>query len=122
MMLWARNLDLMLAGIQNGDPDGLNEIAWVMLEGDDNADKDIADEKGLFPLALQIAQHADQARKGDSWEIADTLALACYRTKDFAKAIETQQRALKLSEANGGDAGDELRGRLAKYKEAAKPR
>jgi hypothetical protein len=51
--------------------------------------------------------------------IADTLAVAYAATGDNAKALETQERAVKLANGKGGDVEADLKARLEQFRKAA---
>jgi thiol-disulfide isomerase/thioredoxin len=93
----------------------LNNVAWTIV--DPQAKK--ADAK-MLKLALQAAQRADELQKGKDGAIADTLARAYFMSGDAAKALETQERAVKLTEGTpiGKDPG--IKDRLEEYRKAAK--
>src|SRR5262249_9815278 len=73
---------------------GLNNIAWLVVDPDA---KEKPDAK-LLELALAAAKRADELLKGKDGAIADTLAKAYFDSGDAAKALETQERAVKLAE------------------------
>jgi thiol-disulfide isomerase/thioredoxin len=54
-------------------------------------------------LALRAARRADELTKGEDVAILDTLAVALYRTGDFAGAVATEEKALKRLEAVAKD-------------------
>lgn len=89
--------------------EGLNAIAWVIVDPD--AGKR---DPELVAVALKAALRADKIAEEKSGAIADTLAKAYFDSKEFAKAVETQERAIKLTP----DAPDELKDRLKQYREA----
>src|SRR5581483_1624125 len=75
---------------------GLNHVAWTIVEkpGDKPNPK-------LMQAALKAAKRADELAEGKSPEVADTLAKAYYETGDVAKALENQERAVKLAVGTG---------------------
>ena len=87
----------------------LNVIAWTIVDPD--AGKRDAE---LVAVALKAAIRADKISEEKNGAIADTLAKAYFDSKEFAKAVETQERAIKLTP----DAPDELKDRLKQYREA----
>ncbi len=96
--------------------DGLNAVAWSVV---DPAAKSKPDAK-LVKLALQAAQRADELAMGKNAGIADTLAKAYFDSGDAAKAVETQERAVKLAEGTPQGKDPELARRLEQYKKAVK--
>jgi thiol-disulfide isomerase/thioredoxin len=94
----------------------LNNVAWTIV--DPQLKK--KSEAKMVKLALQAAQRADELQKGKDGAIADTLARAYFLSGDAAKALETQERAVKLTE--GTPAGDDpsIKERLEEYKKALK--
>ncbi len=67
-------------------------------------------------LALKAAKRADDLSEGKNGAIADTLAKAYYDSGDAKKALEAQERAVKLS---GENADPDMKDRLETYKKAA---
>ncbi len=104
-------------GIYNDLPQGLNEIAWTLVENPGEK----ADPK-LMKFALGIAVKADKLAQGKDGGIADTLAKAYYETGDVATALSTQERAMKLSKGTPLEADATMKERLELYKKkASKP-
>jgi len=99
----------------NDNPQQLNAMAWDLV---DPSKKTKVDPK-LAKLALQAIQRADQVSEGKDPQIADTLAVAYFVTGDAAKALEAEERAVRLASAGGGEVDKELTGRLEEYRKAA---
>jgi thiol-disulfide isomerase/thioredoxin len=95
---------------------GLNNVAWWIV---DPARKDKTDAK-LVKLALAAAVRADDLLKGENANVADTLALAYFRTGDPTKALEIQERVMKLVKGTPQEKDKEMRDRLEQYRKAAK--
>jgi thiol-disulfide isomerase/thioredoxin len=95
---------------------GLNFVAWTVVDPDAKTKPDAK----LLKLALQAAQQADDLVKGRDAGIADTLALAYFDNGNAAKALETQERALKLAEGTPLATDPDLKRRLEQYKKAAR--
>jgi tetratricopeptide (TPR) repeat protein len=94
------------------DPESLNELAWTLLdtEGLEKADLDVA---------FSIAQRANEAVKGESSEILDTLARAHYEKGDLDKAVELQTKAVEKLDAVPyltEDSRAQVKAALEKYK------
>ena len=74
------------------DQDSLNNLAWAIVEKP--GDKPNAK---LMQAGLRAAKRADELAESEDPNIADTLAKAYFETGDAAKALEHQERALKLA-------------------------
>lgn len=98
------------------DPEFLNLTAWVILSPGPDAR---ASEK-LRDLAFRIVTRADQATAGKSGSIKDTLAKAYFEKGMVEKAVETEELAIRLMEENGEPISKGMKGRLARYREAAR--
>jgi thiol-disulfide isomerase/thioredoxin len=96
------------------DADKLNAFAWTLVE----KPGDKTDPK-LLQLGLKAAKRADDLVKGKRADIADTLAKAFFETGDAAKALETQDRAVKLAPGTQFEKDPGLKERLEQYKKAA---
>jgi len=96
------------------DPNGLNAIAWTIV--DPNAG--MKPNGKLVKLALELALRADEKTQGKNAGIADTLARAYFDSSNVSKAIETQERAVKLAK-DAGKVDPGLNERLKQYKNAA---
>ncbi len=99
--------------------EGLNLIAWTIV------DPSSGTKPGgkLLQLALELARRADEKSEGKNGPIADTLAKTYFDSGEVAKAIETQERAIRLSKKNSQIPAkniDEMEERLEQYKKAAK--
>jgi len=96
---------------------GLNAVAWMTVENPPEK----PDQK-LLKLALRAAEKADKLAEGKDGAIADTLAKAHYENGDVAKALENQERALKLAKGTPLERDESMKERLELYKKkAAKP-
>ena len=95
------------------DSNGLNNIAWAIVDPD-NAKKPSAD---LVKFALKAATRGDELDGGKNAAVADTLAKALFDSGDAVKAYDVQKRAVKLAEGTPlADQG--MRERLEQYKKA----
>jgi thiol-disulfide isomerase/thioredoxin len=94
----------------------LNQVAWTLVDPQVKKKPDAKTVK----LALQAAQRADELQKGKDGAIADTLARAYFLSGDAAKAIEAQERAVKLTEGTPTGKDPSIKERLEEYKKAAK--
>jgi thiol-disulfide isomerase/thioredoxin len=96
---------------------GMNGLAWAILD----PDAGIKPGAKLIAFALETAKRADEMANSKEAGIADTLGKAYFDSGDTAKAVETQERAVRLAKGSPYEAQiDELKKRLEKYKKAAK--
>jgi len=95
------------------NPQALNQLAWgLVAPGTPKRDA------GVRKLAVRTALKADQLTKGANAAIVDTLARTYFVSGDVAKAIATQERAVKLGK--GMKEGPEMQRSLAAYRKAAR--
>jgi len=99
----------------NDNAQALNAIAWMIV--DPAAKKP---EAKFVKLALAAARRADEVAKGTDSGIADTLALAYFNDGDAARALETQERAVKLAKGSSSKIDPGMEERLEQYRKAAK--
>ena len=97
------------------DAQSLNAVAWAVV---DPASKTKPNAK-LLELALDSAKKADELSKEKEPAIADTLAKAYFDSGKVAKAIETQERAVRLAKGTENEQEKEFMERLEQYKKAA---
>ncbi len=96
---------------------GLNGLAWAIV--DPNAG--IKPSAKLIEFAVETARHADEMAESKDAGIADTLAKAYFDSGDAAKAVESQERAVRLAKGTAFENQiDDLKDRLEKYKKAVK--
>ena len=87
-----------------------NNLAWLLVTCEDQRYRD-------GERALKLIQTAVQLSNGDDPEILDTLAAVYAEFGQFGKAIETQSKALKISEERGEEElSNKLREVLSDYK------
>jgi thiol-disulfide isomerase/thioredoxin len=77
-----------------GNASALNEIAWGVVDPDKI--KDQKPDAKLLRVALDAAAKANELQKGKDANILDTLAQAHFVNGDVDKAIELQEKALKI--------------------------
>jgi thiol-disulfide isomerase/thioredoxin len=106
----------LLASEVGKDAQGLNGVAWAIV---DPASKTKPNAK-LLEMALDSAKKADELAEEKNPAIADTLAKTYFDSGNVAKAIETQERAVRLAKGTEFEQDKELVERLEKYKAAAK--
>lgn len=106
-------------GFMKGNSEGLNELAWMMVNDDDPLDGASAS------LAVKIALDALAAVKNEPIarvSILDTIAYAYFKDKKLDEAISYGQMAVdegkKLGKEMDPDAMKEIEANLAKYKKA----
>jgi thiol-disulfide isomerase/thioredoxin len=88
----------------------LNQMAWFLLDNPKVKDRDLQ-------FALEVAQQAVDANKGDS-SVIDTLARAYWETGNKAKAIEWQKKAVEKAPAM---MAEDLKETLKKYEGSDAP-
>jgi len=94
------------------DAQALNAVAWGIVDPDSPKKNGPRDLK----LAMKAASKANDLLKGEDPAILDTLALVCFETGDVSRAIELQEKAVKLMPGENED----IKGRLDKYRKALK--
>jgi hypothetical protein len=95
---------------------GLNGIAWAIVD----PEAGIKPGSKLLKFAVETAQRADKLAEEKDAAIADTLAKAYFDSGDVGKAIETQERAVRLAKGTPLESEKSLSGRLEHYRNAAK--
>jgi hypothetical protein len=93
---------------------GLNLVAWSIVDPDIKKKPDAK----LLKLALTAAQQADTLTKSKNPAISDTLAKAYFDNGDVAKALEIQERAVKLAKGTDLEKDKTMQDRLEKYRKA----
>lgn len=96
--------------VLKGNAGALNNIAWMIVDPDAKGKP----SKGHVELALKAAARANELTNGENAGILDTLAKAEFDSGDAAKAVEHQEKAVKL--AGGEDQG--MKERLERYRKA----
>jgi thiol-disulfide isomerase/thioredoxin len=91
----------------------LNEMAWVILDDDQVANRD-------YDEALALALRADEVSKHDDAAVMDTLARAYFEKGEIEKAIQTQTKAIEAAGKGEQEARtkDAMEAALRKYKAA----
>lgn len=102
-------------GAYKDNAQALNNVAWTIVEkpGDKPNQK-------LMQVGLKAAKRADELVSSKDGAIADTLAKAYFETGDVAKALENQERAVKLAVGTPLENDQEMKQRLEQYRKAAK--
>jgi thiol-disulfide isomerase/thioredoxin len=94
---------------------GLNAVAWSIVDPETK----IKPNAKLLEMALDTALKADALAKEKDAGIADTLAKAYFDSGKLAKAIETQERAVRLAKGTDFEQTKQLVERLEQYKKGA---
>src|SRR5262249_16507928 len=95
--------------------EGLNLIAWTIVDPDSG----VKPKAELIKFALDLARKADEKSDRKNGAIADTLAKAYFDSGDVSKALETQERAVRLIKESRDDVDPGMKERLEKYRKAA---
>ena len=94
----------------------LNGLAWAIIDPDSG----LKPSAKLIDFAVAIARQADEMADEKDGVIADTLGKAYFDSGDAKKAVETQERAVRLAKEAGEKDEQGMKDRLEKYKKAAK--
>src|SRR5262249_28513278 len=105
----------LIEGACQDTAQGLNHVAWTIVEKPGEK----PDQK-LMQVARKAARRADELSKGEDASIADTLAKAYFETGDAAKALEHQERAVRLAVGTALEKDRDMKDRLEQYRKAAK--
>jgi thiol-disulfide isomerase/thioredoxin len=89
----------------------LNEFAWELVD----PDRDKKADPKLVKVAVDAAKKAVELTKTKDGAILDTLACAYFLDGDVAKAVETQEKAIRLRPDD-----DDMKAHLEKFKKALK--
>lgn len=95
----------------------LNQVAWYMVDDETNF------KKADLDLALKISMKSNELAMNKDASLMDTLGYIYFKKGDIKKAIEVQEKAVKLAEADPNlpdETKEELKGRLEKFKKAKK--
>ena len=101
--------------IYKNNAQALNAVAWGVVEKP--AEKT---DPRVLKMALRAALLADKLAEEKEGAIADTLAKAYFENGDTAKALETQERAVKLAKDTPLAQDKDMKDRLEQYKKAIK--
>ena len=106
----------LIKSVFGSNAQALNALAWEIV---DPAAKDKRDPK-VIQFAVETAEHADDLAKSKDSGIADTLAKAYFDSGHKAKALETQERAVKLAKGTQFENNKDMKDRLEQYRKAVK--
>ena len=101
----------MISDLYKDNAAALNELAWGLVD----PDRDKKADPKLVKLAVDAAKRACELTKTEDAALLDTLGCAYFLDGDVAKAIETQEKAVKLRPDD-----DDLKAHLEKFKKAKK--
>ena len=100
-----------IAAANKGNAMVLNQMAWFVVDNAKVKDRDLK-------FAIETAQQAVDASKGEDGSVIDSLARAYWESGNKAKAIEWQKKAIEKAK---GDMTDELKETLKKYEGSDAP-
>ncbi len=93
----------------------LNQVAWTIVDPESKVDRGMRN----LALARKAAERAVALTKEGDWAILDTLALVCFDQGEPERALELQEKAVKLAIAAGkGDADPGMHTRLEQFRQA----
>jgi thiol-disulfide isomerase/thioredoxin len=95
---------------------GLNFVAWTIVDPDAAGKPDAE----LVKLALTFAERAAELTQHKQAAILDTLAKAYFDNGQAAKAVETQEKAIKLAQGTPEAQDKSMLKRLEQYRKAVK--
>ncbi len=95
------------------DAEQLSDIAWSVV--DPEAPKASAK---LLKFALEVAQLADEVDNYKNPSVAHVLARAYFSNGNVPKAVETEERAIKLAKGSPLEGDETMKERLREYKKA----
>jgi tetratricopeptide (TPR) repeat protein len=93
--------------VYKDDFNRLNQLAWAFVDPDRKGPKPT---KAQLAFAVKAAEKGVEVSKGKDHPVLDTLACAYFAAGDKAKAIETIEKAIKVSDE------PEYKERLEKFK------
>jgi thiol-disulfide isomerase/thioredoxin len=96
--------------------DSYNNLAWTIVNP---ALKEKHTPK-VLEFAVETAKRGDELAKGKDPAVADTLAKAYFDSGQKTKALETQERAVKLAKGTQFEHDKEMQSRLEQYRKAVK--
>ncbi len=105
--------DILIDDYLNDDPEGLNAIAWILLNAE-------SPEVGMtqHKVAKRAIATANEKTGWKDWSLLDTYALAAHKLGNEDEAVKWQSKAVELVPADNIEAKAELQSRLDEYKAA----
>jgi thiol-disulfide isomerase/thioredoxin len=104
----------LLENLYKDNAQALNNLAWIIVDPKAATKPDAK----LVKLALTAALRADELTKSKDAAIADTLAKAYFDSGDAVKALQAQERAMKLAEGTPLEKDQGMKERLEEYRKA----
>ncbi len=101
--------------IYKDDAMSLNQIAWMMVDTESPL------KTRDYPVAIKLAERANELTKGVNAMILDTLAVGYFADGKIDLAISTEEKAVANLDKTDGVTDDikkEIKDRLAKFKKA----
>jgi thiol-disulfide isomerase/thioredoxin len=97
-------------------PNYYNNLAWTIV------DPTVKEKRApkVIQFAVETAERGDELAKGKDPALADTLAKAYFDSGQKVKALETQERAVKLAKGTPFENDKEINSRLEEYRKAVK--
>jgi len=112
----ALGLARRLSASESKSAQGLNGVAWAIVD----PEAGIKPGRKLLQFAVETAERADKLAEEKDPAIADTLGKAYFDSGDVPKAVETQERAVRLAKGTPFEQNKDMTDRLEQYKKAAK--
>jgi len=103
--------DKLVTTLYRDEAPKLRAIAWGIV----GPDSDLAASERDLKLALKAAERANELTKGENAVVLDTLAKVYFDSGDVGRALETQEKAVRLMNPEV----KEIKDRLEQYQKAA---
>jgi thiol-disulfide isomerase/thioredoxin len=104
----------LVDSVYKDDGNALRTIAWTIVDPDFKGDKSKRDVK----LALRAAERANELTNSENISIVQAYALTAFENGDKAKAVELQEKAVKLAPKNAIGL-QAMKDQLEKYRKTA---
>ena len=106
--------DRLADTVLNDNAGALNELAWSLVDPDQPKQ-----DAAFAPVALRAALRANTVSGDKDPQILDTLAAAYFLSGNVAKALECQEKVVRLAAGTPLAADKSLTARLETYRKAA---
>lgn len=106
----------LVSEVYKDNPGVLNNFAWSIVD----PERPLKADADLVAVALKASLRADTLAQGKDAAIADTLAKAYFDSGSAAKALEAQERAIKLAKGTEQENDKDMLARLEQYRKAVK--
>lgn len=107
----------LVDAVWKDNPGALNQMAWLLVDPDQPKRPNAAT---FATLAVKAARRADDLTGNKEPAILDTLAKAYYDSGDAAKALECQEKAVRLAQGTPSATDKDMLARLAMYRKAVR--